>query len=59
MWGYSMNAHFHLIMELCSDISLLGVKLLKVAQSLLVRYVSTHDEKRNGNLLICNASDRL
>ncbi|XP_039304859.1 spatacsin isoform X2 [Solenopsis invicta] len=48
MWGYSLNSHFHLIMELCSDISLLGLKLLKTAQSLLGRYISTHDEKRNG-----------
>ncbi|KAL0117009.1 hypothetical protein PUN28_010108 [Cardiocondyla obscurior] len=48
MWGYSLNSHFHLIMELCSDISLLGLKLLKTAQSLLGRYVSTHDEKKNG-----------
>ncbi|KAL6259083.1 hypothetical protein P5V15_009005 [Pogonomyrmex californicus] len=47
MWGYSLNSHFHLIMELCSDISLLGLKLLKAAHSLLGRYVSTHDEKRN------------
>ncbi|XP_036147229.1 spatacsin isoform X2 [Monomorium pharaonis] len=48
MWGYSLNSHFHLIMELCSDISLLGLKLLKTAQSLLARYISTHDEKKNG-----------
>ncbi|XP_071562080.1 spatacsin isoform X1 [Temnothorax nylanderi] len=47
MWSYSLNSHFHLIMELCSDISLLGLKLLKTAQSLLGRYISTHDEKRN------------
>ncbi|XP_011880163.1 PREDICTED: spatacsin isoform X2 [Vollenhovia emeryi] len=47
MWGYSLNSHFHLIMELCSDVSLLGLKLLKTAQSLLGRYISTHDEKRN------------
>ncbi|XP_011684393.1 PREDICTED: spatacsin [Wasmannia auropunctata] len=47
IWGYSLNSHFHLIMELCSDISLLGLKLLKTAQSLLERYVSTHDEKKN------------
>ncbi|XP_020295554.1 spatacsin isoform X2 [Pseudomyrmex gracilis] len=47
MWGYSMNSHFHLIMELCNDTSLLGSKLLKAAQSLLGRYISTHDEKRN------------
>ncbi|EZA52114.1 Spatacsin [Ooceraea biroi] len=51
MWGYSMNAHFHLIMELCSDVSLLGLKLLKVAQSLLGRYISTHDEKKNVSTL--------
>lgn len=49
MWSYSLNSHFHLIMELCSDISLLGLKLLKTAQSLLGRYISTHDEKKNGN----------
>jgi len=48
MWGYSLNSHFHLIMELCNDISLLGLKLLKTAQSLLEKYVSTHDEKKNG-----------
>jgi len=35
-------------MELCNDISLLGLKLLKTAQSLLEKYVSTHDEKKNG-----------
>lgn len=52
MWGYSMNTHFHLIMELCSDTSLLGLKLLKTAQSMLGRYISTHDEKRNGNSTI-------
>lgn len=50
IWGYSMHSHFHLIMELCSDTSLLGLKLLKTAQSLLGRYISTHDEKKNGNL---------
>lgn len=50
MWGYSMNTHFHLIMELCSDTSLLGLKLMKTVQSMLGRYISTHDEKRNGNL---------
>ncbi|CAL1689224.1 unnamed protein product [Lasius platythorax] len=47
IWGYSMHSHFHLIMELCSDTSLLGLKLLKTAQSLLGRYISTHDEKKN------------
>ncbi|GAB1864875.1 Spatacsin [Camponotus japonicus] len=47
IWGYSMHSHFHLIMELCSDTSLLGLKLLKTAQSMLGRYISTHDEKKN------------
>ncbi|XP_018364335.1 PREDICTED: spatacsin isoform X1 [Trachymyrmex cornetzi] len=47
MWGYSLNSHFHLIMELCNDISLLGLKLLKTAQSLLEKYVNIHDEKKN------------
>lgn len=52
MWGYSLTSHFHLIMELCGDISLLGLKLLKTAQSLQARYISTHDEKKNGNSYI-------
>ncbi|XP_072747233.1 spatacsin [Anoplolepis gracilipes] len=47
IWGYSMQSHFHLIMELCSDTSLLGLKLLTTAQSLLKRYITTHDEKKN------------
>ncbi|KAL6426524.1 hypothetical protein ACFW04_009151 [Cataglyphis niger] len=47
IWGYSMHSHFHLIMELCNDTSLLGLKLFKTAQSLLGRYISTHDEKKN------------
>ncbi|XP_014476874.1 PREDICTED: spatacsin [Dinoponera quadriceps] len=51
MWGYPINTHFHLIMELCSDTSLLGLKLLQAAQSLLGRYVSSHDEKKNVSTL--------
>lgn len=46
-----MNTYFHLIMELCNDTALLGLKLLQAAQSLLARYVNSHDEKRNGNFL--------
>lgn len=52
MWGYPINTHFHLIMELCSDTSLLGLKLLQAAQSLLGKYISSHDERKNGNLSI-------
>ncbi|XP_011147988.1 spatacsin [Harpegnathos saltator] len=52
MWGsYPINTHFHLIMELCSDTSLLGLKLLQAAQSLLGKHVSSHDERKNVSTL--------
>ncbi|XP_076176182.1 spatacsin isoform X3 [Ptiloglossa arizonensis] len=35
LWGYSLNTNFHIIMELCNDVSLLGWQLLKTANKLL------------------------
>lgn len=47
MWGYPLDTHFHLIMELCNDTSLLGLKLLQAAQSLLGRHISSHTDKKS------------
>ncbi|KAF7381387.1 hypothetical protein HZH66_013781 [Vespula vulgaris] len=35
MWGCPLDASFHLIMELCSDISILGLNLLETANKLM------------------------
>ncbi|CAL7936629.1 unnamed protein product [Xylocopa violacea] len=44
LWGYSLNTNFHVIMELCNDIPLLGWQLLKTANKLLGH---SHGEKRD------------
>ncbi|KAG7198542.1 hypothetical protein KM043_005909 [Ampulex compressa] len=44
MWDYPLNASFHLIMELCADVSLLGWQLLKSVSELLGH---SYGERRN------------
>ncbi|XP_012135133.2 spatacsin isoform X4 [Megachile rotundata] len=48
LWGYSLNTNFRIIMELCSDVSLLGWQLLKTANKLLGHF---HNEIRNESTL--------
>lgn len=47
MWGCPLDASFHLIMELCSDISILGLNLLETAHKLMGY---SQGEKRDGNI---------
>lgn len=47
MWGCPLDASFHLIMELCSDISILGLNLLETANKLMGY---SQGEKRDGNI---------
>ncbi|XP_043488145.1 spatacsin [Polistes fuscatus] len=48
MWGCPLDASFHLIMELCSDISILGLNLLETAHKLMGY---SQGEKRNVSTL--------
>ncbi|XP_024937810.1 spatacsin isoform X2 [Cephus cinctus] len=48
IWGYPLDNNFHLIIELCSEPTLLGMKLLEKATMLLGR---SHGNKRDGSTL--------
>nr|XP_034171053.1 spatacsin isoform X2 [Osmia lignaria] len=48
LWGYSLNTNFRIIMELCSDVSLLGWQLSKTANKLLGYF---HSEVRKESTL--------
>lgn len=48
MWGCPLDSSFHLIMELCSDVSILGSHLLKMVHKLMGH---SQGEKRNVSTL--------